>query len=360
MNNTIQDLFTSLREYIDTHQQTKSNMMTVYANLDPSDKNNQRERPAWMIELKNQFDNLTPEQKREAENMVGSALTWEFIEERTLDAFHQHEAQGKAAMILTDFVDGIIVDLPLPVENQVYYGLPQVSHLMSQLHRYGKYLVVLFSENEHRVISANLNTVGAEELIDSGIHAGVFLRPGGKKARTQASARRDLDTESRVYKNAAREINAYFMDDPEFDRIIFGGNLKIANQVKNELHHSVSEKLVTIEPIAFEASDQEVKIIVRAIADEYEATHDISLVQELVTRRNVCGRTAFGKEEVLAALRSGQAQRVYVPYPIVVEKFNEVLVESMANNVDVEIIHGEAAERLISLGGVGATLYYVV
>ncbi|GAM55892.1 hypothetical protein JCM19231_5039 [Vibrio ishigakensis] len=46
MKNTIQDLFSTLRAYIDAHQKTKSNMMTVYANLDPSDRNNQRQRPA--------------------------------------------------------------------------------------------------------------------------------------------------------------------------------------------------------------------------------------------------------------------------------------------------------------------------
>ncbi|QIA66093.1 hypothetical protein GT360_21630 [Vibrio astriarenae] len=360
MNNTIQDLFGSLREYIEHHQSTKSNMMTVYANIDPSVRDNQRERPAWMIELKNQFDQLSDAQKREAEEAVGSALTWEFIEERTLEAFKEHEAKGKSAMILTDFVDGIMVDLPLPVDNKVYFGLPQLSHLMSQLHRYGKYLVVLFSETEYRIISAKLNTLGSEEIIESGMEVGVSLRPGGKKSRTQASERRELDSEARLYKHAASEISAYFLENSEFDRIIFGGNLKIANQVKNALHHSVSEKLVTIEPIAFNAENKEIERIVQAIASEYEAVRDVTLIQELVTRRNVCGRTAFGREEVIEALNSGQAQRVYLPYPIVAEKFNQILVESMANNVDIEIIHGEAAERLISLGGVGATLYYLV
>ncbi|GAM55893.1 hypothetical protein JCM19231_5040 [Vibrio ishigakensis] len=134
-----------------------------------------------MIELKNQFDNLTDEQKREAEEMVGTSLTWEYIEEHTLKTLEQHEPKGRAAMIVTDFVDGMIVDLPLPVESKVYYGLPQVCHLMSQLHRYGKYLVVLFSEKEHRVISINLNSQETEAFIDSGVESGVFLRPGGKK-----------------------------------------------------------------------------------------------------------------------------------------------------------------------------------
>ncbi|GAL25785.1 hypothetical protein JCM19239_4272 [Vibrio variabilis] len=358
MNNTIQDLFISLRSYIDEHQETKSNMMTVYANLDPSDYTNQRERPAWMIELKNQFDMLTPEQKQDAENAVGTALTWEYIEEKTLEAFLAHEPKGKGAMILTDFVDGMIVDLPLPVENRVYFGLPQVSQLLSQLHRYGKYLVVLFSEKEHRVISVNLNTNGSEQIVDSGSVNGVFLRPGGKKSRTQASERRDLDTEKRIYNSAAEEINAFFMDDTDFDRIILGGNLKIAKQVASELHHSVAERLVSIEPIPFKVAENDLKRMVRVIADEYEEVQDASLVQELLIRQNTCDRSAFGLDAVMTALENGQVRRIYLPHPVDAQKFNMVLVEAMANNVDVEILHGDAAERLNALGGVAATLYY--
>ncbi|WP_261836660.1 baeRF10 domain-containing protein [Vibrio ishigakensis] len=360
MKNTIQDLFSTLRAYIDAHQKTKSNMMTVYANLDPSDRNNQRQRPAWMIELKNQFDNLTDEQKREAEEMVGTSLTWEYIEEHTLKTLEQHEPKGRAAMIVTDFVDGMIVDLPLPVESKVYYGLPQVCHLMSQLHRYGKYLVVLFSEKEHRVISINLNSQETEAFIDSGVESGVFLRPGGKKSRTQASDRRDLDTEQRIYRTAAEEINSYFMDDNEFDRIILGGNMKIANQVASELHHSVAELLVSIEPIPFKVAEKELRDVVRSIADEYEQVQDYSMVQELITRQNVFDRSVFGEQEVLTALENGQVRRIYISHPVDAVKFNSILVEALANNVEVEIIHGEAATRLESLGSVAATLYYAI
>ena len=40
--------------------------------------------------------------------------------------------------MFTDFDDDIVVDLPLPVDTRVYLGLPQVKHLLSHLHRFGK------------------------------------------------------------------------------------------------------------------------------------------------------------------------------------------------------------------------------
>ncbi len=62
----------------------------------------------------------------------------------------------------------------------------------------------------------------------------------------------------------------------------------------------------------------------------------------------------------LTALENGQVRRIYISHPVDAVKFNSILVEALANNVDIEIIHGEAATRLESLGSVAATLYYAI
>ncbi|WP_026972837.1 hypothetical protein [Aliagarivorans marinus] len=355
MKNSIQDLFGSLRLLFSEGETTPNNLFTIYANLDTTNPDNRRERPAWLIEVKNQFDKLATEID---ENVLPSNVTLGEIEEHVIGTLNAVEPRGRSVVMFTDLSNEIVVDLPQPTTTRAYYGLPQIKHLLSQLHRYGKYLVVLFSETEHRVISIDITDVVDEHTVDSSVQLGVFLRPGGKKARTQASERRDLDSERRVYREAAHEIQSYFADEPEFDRIIFGGNLRIAHNVKNALHHSISEKLVSIEPIPLDASVDAIRETVQQIAEECNRVNDIAQLQELLTRQETCERAVTGTEAVLEALGNGQVSKILLPYPMDTDDFDALLVEALKANVDVELLHGEAAARLRGLGGIGAILYY--
>ncbi len=360
MKNTIQDIFEVLRDYLISHENNQSKILSVYANIDTKNPDNRRERPAWLIDLKNHLDGLSEAYGDGALRTIDPTLMWREVKERIIVTLSEREPSGRSLALFTDLVDDIVIDLPLPVKTSAYYGLPQVKHLLSQLHRYGKYLVVLFSETEHRVISIDTPLSMGEAFVESGIKAGVFLRPGGRKSRTQASERRDLGSERGVIRDAAHEINSYFMDNPTFDRIVFGGNLKIAHGVKNALHHTVSELLVSIEPIPFKASEELVRNTVKLIADEYETIHDNALVNELVTRRETCGRGVTGAENILDALNNGQVRKLFIPYPIVSDEFDSLIVEALLANVEIELVHGEAAERLKDMGGAGALLYYVI
>ena len=360
MKNTIHEVFESLRDYLETHEESRGKMLSVFANTDNRDPNNRKERPAWLIDLKNSLSDLAESHGDEALRPVDPRLNWREVEERITSALLERKPSGRSVAIFTDLVDHEVIDLPLPVTTSAYFGIPQVKHLLSQLHRYGRYLVILFSETEHRIISIDVPLTTDDVRVDSVTAAGLFLRPGGRKARTQASDRRDLDSERRLVKEAADEINAYFMDDPDFDRIVFGGNLKIAHRVKNALHHAVSETLVSIEPIPFQAPEELVRRTVKDIANEFETTHDLALVSELVTRRATCGRVATGNDAVLEALRNGQVSKLYFAFPIDSDQFDAVFVEAVLANVEIELIHGEAAAKLSEMGGVGAILYYQI
>ena len=360
MKNTIRDIFETIRDYLIDHEDTQSQMLSVYANVDTRNPDNRKARPAWLIELKNRFYDLAEEHGDEVLRTTDPTLKWRGVEERILDVLSERRPAGRSLALFTDMTEDIIVDLPLPVATGVYYGTPQIKHLLSQLHRYGKYLVILFSEEEHRVISIDMPCDTDEAVFESGIGTGVFLRPGGRKSRTQASDRRDLDSERRIIRDAAHEINSYFMDDPAYDRIVFGGNLKIARSVKNALHHTVSEMLVSIEPIPFKASDGAVRTIIKQLADEYEAVHDNALLTELMTRRQTCGRGVTGAQATIEALNNGQISKLFIPYPIDTDDFDSIVVEALLANVDIELLHGTAAVKLTEMGGVAALLYYVI
>lgn len=360
MKNTINDIFEVLRCYLLLHEDNRSKILSLYINTDSKNPANHRERPAWQIEVSNQLAVLREEHGDEGIRHIDSTLTWKEVEQRLVNKVLEMRPTGRSLVIFTDLLDDILIELPMPVETKAYFGQPQVKHLLSQLHRYGKYLVILFSETEHRVVSIDVPTSLGEGTMESSIESGVFLRPGGRKSRTQASERRNLDSERRVIREAANEINRYFMGDPTFDRIVFGGNLKIAHRVKGALHHTVSEKLVSIEPIPFDATTEQLERTVKLLADEYEELHDNTLVLELLIRRDTCGRGVAGLANVLEALENGQVRKVFLPYPIQSDAFDLILVEALMANVEVELVHGKAAETLNELGGVGALLYYII
>jgi hypothetical protein len=360
MKNTINDIFEILRNYLLIHEDNRSKILSLYVNTDTKNPENHRERPAWQIEISNQIAQLREEHGDEDVERVEPGLTWKDVEERLVDKISDLKKSGRSVVVFTDLTDDIVIELPIPVETSAYFGLPQVKHLLSQLHRYGKYLVILFSESEHRVISVDIPMEVGEVIIDSKIESGLFLRPGGKKSRTQASERRDLDSERRVIRQAANEINKYFMSVPEFDRIVFGGNLKLAHQIKSSLHHSVVEKLVSIEPIPFDATQEQIEKTITLLANEHEELQDNNLVLELLIRRDTCGRGVVGTTQTLTALNNGQVRKLLMPYPMPSGPLDDILVEALMSNVEIELIHGKAAETLNGLGGVGALMYYTI
>ncbi|PSW14492.1 hypothetical protein C9J01_08655 [Photobacterium rosenbergii] len=358
MKNNIQDIFDVLNNYISTRKAQDSDMLSLYINIDMKNPANHKERPAWLIEVRNQLSELAEKYGDDILTEIDSELTWKAVENRIIDKVESLDLKGRSIAIFTDFEEDFVVQLPLPVQTKAYYGIPQVKQLLSLLHRYGKYLVILFSETEHRILSVDLPAELEEGVLESGIDAGVFLRPGGRKARTQASERRALDAERRVIREAAEEINAYFLETSEFDRIVFGGNLKIANSVSHALHHTVSDKVVSIEPIPFEATHSQILETVKMIAEEYESLEDVYKMKQLIIRRETCGRAAVGKEAVLEALSLGQVKTLYIPYPIESDEFDPLLIKGVQAGADIELVHGEAAQTLNYLGGAGATLYY--
>ena len=360
MRAAITRTFESLRQYLVSHDYKDAPVLSAYVNVDPVNPDNRRERPAWMIELKNELRQVAETDGGDFAGPVGSDLRLADVEEQVIAKLQVRVPTGRSVVMFTDFDDDIVVDLPLPVDTRVYLGLPQLKHLLSHLHRFGKYLVVLFSETEHRVIEVDVPGTGRELLASTGLSAGVALRPGGRLARTQASERRDLDTERGVVREAADEINSYFMGDPEFDRMVFGGNLKLASAVKNALHHTVAELLVSVEPIPLNASDDRIREVVLQVAEEHEESSDLAAVNDLLSRQRASGRAVTGVEDVMKALANGQVRKLLIPFPIESETFDALLVESVLANVDVELVHGAAADELNSVGGVGAVLYYAI
>jgi peptide subunit release factor 1 (eRF1) len=241
------------------------------------------------------------------------------------------------------------------VETRLYYGLPQIKHLLFALDQYKKYLVILFSGADARLLEVFL-TRTTEELRVETDHE--LARRFGRKAKTLAADRRDAEFERRFVREAATEINQYFLDHPDFERLVFGGNLKQAHAVRSALHPAAKELVVAVEPIDFKLPDDEIARMVKRIAGHYEQEHDVAVVDDLVTRYNRKGSATLEKQGVETALSQGRVKTLVIPYPIDKEDFDPLIVEATVHGAGIEFVYGEGADKLNEFGGIGATLYY--
>ncbi len=358
MKQNIQEILDSLSTYIVEHQYEETPFLTAYVGIDTTNQDNRRERPAWLIELKNEARRLEEEYGTEALKRRDTQNKWANIEEMVMGHLQWQKLSGRSAVIFTDGEDFLAIELPVPIPTQLFYGPPQLKPLLFELDRYKKCLVALLSEEEKKLVEVFLTATTNEVRIPSEFSQGVELRQGDRRARTQASERRDLDSERRRAAEAAEEINDYFLADSEIEHIILGGNTKLAHAVRKNLHPTVYDSVITIEPIAYSSTNNEIAAAIRHIADEKEREHDLALVEELISRRHAGGTAVLETQGVLRALEQGQVSKLVLSVPIDSDKFDKLLLKCLLSNCDLEFVHGEAADKLNGFGGIAAVLYY--
>ncbi|ELR97065.1 hypothetical protein [Gloeocapsa sp. PCC 73106] len=353
----ITEVLESFREFVSTHDYQNNPILTAYVEVDSTNPDNQRVQPAWEIELKNELRRIEAEFDSEAMKRYRIQRTWSQTEQMIMDRLQQQKPTGRSVVLFTDFEDLIALDLPMAMKTRIYYGLPQIKHLLFAIDQYKKYLAILLSGADVRFVEVYLTRSTNEVKVETNHE---LARRFGRKSKTLASDRRDLEFEQRFTREVAGEINQYFLEDVEIERLIFGGNLKQAASVNNALHPAVRDMVVAIERMDFKLADHEIADIVRPIAYAHEQDHDVAVVDNLLYQFNKNGTAVVEKQGVEIALSQGRVKTLVLPYPVDTEEFDSLIVEVTLSGADVEFVYGEGAEKLKQFGGIGAALYYSV
>lgn len=355
MKTRINDVLQRFRDFVRSDDFENRPVLTAYVNLDPTDPDNRKDRPAWLIELKNAAKELEEELDQEKLKRRAAQNKWANTEDMVADYLSQHPVSGRSAVLFTDHNEVVAVDMPLPTKTRLYYGLPQLKEMLFNLDQYKKYLVVLTSGSDVRVIEVFVARA-TEELVLKTNHdlAGRF----GRSGHTHKHVSRAEEYERKFTKEVATELNRYFLSDPDVERLVLGGNLKSAHAIKNALHPLVRTNLVAVERIDFTTSENDVAETVRGISDRFELEHDLGVVDDLVAAYNRDGSAVVEYQGVQTALSKGLAKTVVVPYPMDASEFDSLIVQATRTGAEIEFVYGKAAEKLNEFGGVGATLYY--
>jgi Bacterial archaeo-eukaryotic release factor family 10 len=357
MKTNINQILETFTEFVSTHDYQNNPILSVYVDIDSTNPNNRREQPAWQIELKNELKRIESQLEPQEMKRWDNQKIWSDTEKMVMDYLESQKPTGRSVAVFTDFKDIIGVDLPVPMKTAIYYGLPQIKHLLFAMDQYKEYSAILFSGAEARMIDVFLTRSTNEIKVETDHE---LSRRFGRKSQTLASDRRDREFELRFIREMATEINQYFINHLEDSRIVFGGNLQQAAQVKNALNPAVKNLVVAIEPMDFKLADNEIAEIVRPIAYAYEQDHDVMVVENLVYHFNKNGTAVIEKQGVEKALSEARVKTLVIPYPMDTEEFDSLIVEVVLSGAQIEFVYGEGAEKLKQYGGIGAELYYSV
>lgn len=355
MTTDIITILESFRDFVSTRDYQNNPILTAYIDVDSTNPDNQKRNPAWQIQLKQELKKIESSFDPETNKRFNNQQSWIQTENMIIDHLQHQKPTGRSVVIFSDFKDMIALDLPMAMDTRVYYGLPQIKHLLFAIDQYKKYLAILFSGAEVRFIEVFL-TRSTNQLKVETEHE--LARRFGRKSKTLASDRRDQEFEMRFIREMASDINQYFLENLEVERIIFGGNLKQAAKVNNALHPAVRDLVVDIIPMDFKLPDHEVADIIRPIAYAYEQDHDVTVVDNLVNQFNRRGPAVIEKQGVEMALKQGKVKTLVIPYPVDTAEFDSLVVEVTLSGAEVEFVYGEGATKLQQYGGIGAFLYY--
>ncbi|MFQ3536194.1 MAG: hypothetical protein SNJ58_09970, partial [Aggregatilineales bacterium] len=238
----------------------------------------------------------------------------------------------------------------------------QVKDFLYAIDEYEQHLVVLFAQDQARAVSLFLGTSASDVTVN--LDQTWQRRDSRKTAHAAQIARRQDELDRRFARYIAQEINQFFVEDQDVDRVVLGGNVQLAHAVRAFLHPSVARKVISIAKIPFEAPPHAIADQIRSIAYTAERDHELILVQDTINIAKAGKRAALGLSEVNQALELYAVSLLILPYPIetpiLLGIVDELLIKALHSGSQVEFVRGEAADLLLAEGGIAAQLYYSI
>jgi hypothetical protein len=340
-------------------------VLSLYLNVDPGYQENQASTPEWQVWLKNALRDteagLDREQKRE----------WTPIRERTEAFFADYRPDSKGLVL---FIGPDVEEqftLPLGIENRAAYGEPLVTPLFWKLDEYERYLVVLVDQEQARFLTVYLGTTGEQERMEIDLDEYDFgeksLNPAtsyGKEVN-QGSNREAFEAtisehRARFFRSVVERMEV-LAQAHDTDRIIIGGAQEAAHALKSLVTGQAAEQIVDVLALPLRTPPHEITTRIQPIAHEYERQFEMRLLDEIFDLAHSGGRGALGRDDVLKALQEQRVELLVAAWPVEDETLMAALpAQMLQSSSTLELVHGQAADRLRDVGGLAARLYYTI
>lgn len=361
----IQELYDDLRnfaEYAAGHADEK--YLSIYLNTDPADPENQSQTPAWHIFLKNAVAEieagLDPVQTKQWKNVRLSDndpnKEWARIRKRLDKYLTSYRPESKTLALFISPGGEYRFDLPVRLNNVRYYGKPHIQEFLWAVDEYEVHMVALMAEDEARVVRVALDRTGTDATIVSDQQ---WLRQLRKSAHSENVDSRKDELSRRFIRGVAADADKFFLQNPDIERVILGGDQRLANALLGAVHPAVKEKVIAVMPIPAHLPAHEIAGRIREAAEQAEREYEDALMAEVISQAKAGGRGAEGLVAVGRALDRGAVRLLAMPYPAG-DDAEPLLLQAVRQGCVIEFLHGEAAERAAASGGIVAQLYYAI
>jgi peptide subunit release factor 1 (eRF1) len=278
----------------------------------------------------------------------------------------------------------LVTPLPQrPPEMMAWDSRPQIETLQLILDNAGRFAVALFDTEQARLFTVYLGQIEEHEVIRDDVSR--KQQSGGWAALSQTNfARRHDDHLSRHARHTVTALIGLLQKHP-YDRLLLGGPPEPLALLRRELPRVLRARLAgTLQLELFSSDDAVRKAALDAVA-RCERETETQLVDELLDEVGA-ESVALGIAETLAALNDGRVHVLFVAagsrlvgglcpscgslvagagpcptcgsavVPPLIDLDERAAERALAQGARVEVVSGEAADRLRGVGGLGAWL----
>lgn len=360
-----EELFDDLREFAEyATSHTDSKYISLYLNTDPADPENQTQTPAWHIFLRNAIaeveKQIDPVQLRQWKNArlrdEDPDKGWARMRKRLERYLTSFRPSGKTLALFISPNSEHRFELPVRLDSVYYYGQPHIQEVLWVLDEYELHMVVLMAEDEARVLRVGLGQTASDAVVVSDVK---WLRTQRKSPKDSKISSRKDELTRRFIRSIATDADKYYMANHDIERIILGGDQRLANALLAEVHPAVREKVIGVLSIPVDTAAHEIVKRTYDLAEQAERDYEDGLVTEIINQAGARGRGAAGSVAVNHALDRAAVRLLVLPYPAS-DDLEPLLLKAVHRGAEVEFLHGEPAARAAAAGGVLAQLFYAI
>jgi hypothetical protein len=140
-------------------------------------------------------------------------------------------------------------------------------------------------------------------------------------------------------------------------RVMLSGDEKAAHELHDEMPDTF--EIAGIAPASMNLNEDDVLAHVMEEALSYERDIEMDMVNDVIELAKSGGRGALGHADVIQALVEQRVETLLLTYPPEnTDIANSLKLQAFKADTEIELVHGDPAEKLEGEGGVAAKLYY--
>ena len=349
-------------------QENNDHTLSLYLRIDPALRENQADKPAWRIFLKNAVQDFDFNEYGDTYN------SWSRIRDRAMAFLDDYEPGGKGLVLFFSDTADRVYELPAaPASNEAHFGAPRLAPMLALVNDFKRYVIALIDSENARFLTSYLGDIGQEDAMlseyvadEAGQKTLTSRSPGADSGGSFiAGSNRDRyddrvdDAVDRFHRDVAERIGDVIRDTGA-ERLILGGVERAAHAVKDKLSPENLQALVDVIAAPLNENNKDLLSRVLPIAQAHEQQVEQDLIAEIIDGARANGRGALGEDAVEHALDMRQVETLVATYPPDDANLLQTLIEKAAQSGSHIILLRDAEGALADHDGVAARLYYAI